>query len=57
MILSYLNIEIPDTCMGLNYINGKKVVYKQMHNIYAEGIDASLLSMDLITKSIILYSE
>lgn len=58
VILSYLDIEIPKSCMGLNYIDGKKVVYKQMKNIYDDGvIGANLSNMDMVTKSFLEYQE
>lgn len=58
MILSYLGIDIPDTCMGLNYIDGDKIVYLQDKDIVETGQKArSHFEMAEVTKSIIRYKD
>ncbi len=56
LILSYLGYDIPQDTMGLNYIDGQKVVYKQNGNMYnGKEIRQVLWDMDSLTKSIVNY--
>ena len=56
MILSYIGAYISENFMGLNYIDGQKVVYKQGVNIYAdETIGYNLFDMAEVTKSFVNY--
>lgn len=54
LILSYLNVELPDYIYGANYIDGRKVVYT--HNCIIKGPDeiiSNTYDLDAITKLLI----
>ena len=54
LILSYLDMELPDYIYGANYIDGRKVVYT--HNCVIEGSDeitSNTYDLDAITKLLI----
>ena len=56
LLLSYMGMEIPKNSMGLNYVDGQKVVYKQGVTIYEEtGIMPEMLNLEELTKSIVNY--
>ena len=54
LILSYLDIELPQSIMGANYINGEKVVYRQ-NGLIGENkvLEENIYDMDTITKVIV----
>lgn len=54
LILSYLNVELPDYIYGANYIDGRKVVYT--HNCIIKGPDeiiSNTYDLDAITKLLV----
>lgn len=54
MILSYLDLNIPQSSMGLNYIGGNKVVYKQSYTIVgSKEIAHNEFDMDQITRGFV----
>lgn len=54
MILSYLDLNIPNNCMGLNYVDNKKIVYKQGYSIIGVNeIIPNTFDMDQVTKSFV----
>lgn len=58
MVLSYLGIDIPDVCMGLNYIEGGKIVYLQEKDVTEIGLTRrSSRDIGEVTKCVIRYKK
>lgn len=58
LILSYLNIDLPDKIMGLNYIDNEKVVYLNRRIVNnCKEVEINEYDMNEITKALVRWGD